>query len=144
MKKLFTLIVTIVVFASCKTTQSVAEVGTFEILKQESHSSREKASNEVIKSQEKLVALYKDLELTDVPTVDFTKNSVVAIFMGQKSTGGYSTAVDKVMLNNDTAFVEIVETKPQDMATMMLTQPYCIALIPKTSKVEFTKNAKPE
>jgi hypothetical protein len=48
------------------------------------------------------------------------------------------------MVNNGTAFVEIVETKPEDMATMALTQPYCIALIPKTDKVEFTKNAKPE
>jgi uncharacterized lipoprotein YajG len=73
MKKILTLTLTIVLFASCKTAQTIPETGTVEILKQETYSSRDKASNEVIKSQEKLVALYKELELTDVPTVDFAQ-----------------------------------------------------------------------
>jgi hypothetical protein len=142
MKKIITLSLMIVLFAACKSAApEIGGVGSFDILHQETNGGREKAVNEVIKSQEKLNALYAELSLTDVPTIDFETNNVVALFMGQKNTGGYSISVSAVTLSEDMATVQYVQTAPQDIATMALTQPYCIAKISKSKRVEFTRSA---
>jgi hypothetical protein len=72
-----------------------------------------------------------------VPTVDFKNNNVVALFMGQQSTGGHSIAIDKLTIEGNTAFVTVLKKYPEGMATMALTQPFYIAAIAKTDKVEF-------
>lgn len=142
MKKIITLSLAIVLFAACKSAApEIGGVGTFDILSQETNGGRVKAGNEVIKSQDKLNALYAELNLTDVPTVDFETNNVVALFMGQQRTGGYSISLSGVTLSEDTARVQIIETAPQDMATQALTEPYCIAKISKSKKVEFMRGA---
>ena len=143
MKKIITLSLVLVFFAACKTAAPIiGGEGTFDILKQEPNGGREKAANVLIKSQEELNALYSELKISDVPTIDFTTNNVVALFMGQKRTGGYSISVGKVILEGETntATVQIVETTPQDIATMAITEPYCIAKISKSKKVEFVKS----
>ena len=143
MKKIITLGLCMVFFAACKTAApTIGGEGTFDILKQETNGGREKAANVFVKSQEELNALYAELKISDVPAIDFTTNNVVALFMGQKNTGGYSISVGKVILEGETntATVQIVETTPQDMATMALTEPYCIAKISKSKKVEFVKS----
>jgi len=143
MKKIITLSLLLAFFVACKTTApTIGGVGTFEILKQETNGGREKAANVLVKSQEELNTLYTELNISDVPTIDFTAHNVVALFMGQKNTGGFSISVGKVILEGETntATVQIVETAPQDMATMAITQPYCIATISKSKKVEFVKS----
>ncbi|SFQ73926.1 protease complex subunit PrcB family protein [Flavobacterium akiainvivens] len=107
----------------------------FEVLKQETIGGREAESKQVIYNQTQLNDLYKELGWTNVPYVDFNKNNVVAIFMGQKSTGGYSISVRKVSVDGDTATVYVKTTKPEGMATMAITTPYTITLIPKTKEV---------
>lgn len=107
----------------------------FEILKQEAYGGRDAEGTVVVTSQEQLNGLYKELGWNDVPAVDFTKNNVVALFMGEKRTGGYSIGIKKVVVKDNTAIITVTETKPEGMATMALTAPYCIALIPKTKEV---------
>lgn len=107
----------------------------FEILKQDSYGGRDEKSTVVIKSHDELVKLYKELGWTNVPTVDFSQNNVVALFMGEKTTGGYSIGVKKVTIEDDTAIINTIETKPEGMSTMALTAPYCIVVIAKTDKV---------
>lgn len=142
MKKIITLSLIMVLFGACKTaTPVIGGEGTFDILHQETNGGREKAGNEVITSQERLAALYAEMNLTDVPAIDFSTNNVVALFMGQKRTGGYSISISKVTLSEELATVQIIETAPQDMATMVITEPYCIAKISKSDKVEFTRSA---
>lgn len=140
MKKLITLSFIVLLFTACKTTQTISETGTFEVLKQESYNGREKAAHVVIKSQKQLEAIYQELNLTDTPEVDFKIHNAVALFMGQKNTGGYSIGISTITIHDDTTVVHIIETAPLDMATMALTNPYCIAVIPKTDKVDFVKN----
>ncbi|MXN92371.1 protease complex subunit PrcB family protein [Flavobacterium sp. Sd200] len=131
-----------IVVAACKTAApQIGGEGTFDVLKKESIGGREKQGNDVITSQSQLNALYSELNLSDVPEIDFKSNNVVALFMGQKNTGGYSIDVGAVNLTDDVATVQIITTAPQDMAIMVLTTPYCIAKIPKSKKVEFTKSA---
>jgi len=137
MKKIITFSL-LILFAACKTaTPTIGGEATFDILKQETNGGRAKAGNVVITSQKELDALYSELNLTTAPVLDFTTNNVVAVFMGQKNTGGYSIRINKVVLNDNAAIVTIQQTRPEDMAAMMITEPYCIAKIPKTKKVEF-------
>jgi len=143
MKKIITLSLLLVFFVGCKTAApTIGGEGTFDILKQETNGGKEKKANLFIDSQDKLNALYAELNISDVPTIDFTTSNVVALFMGQKNTGGYSISVGKIILDgeSDTATVQIIESEPQDMATMALTEPYCIAKISKSKKVEFVKS----
>jgi len=143
MKKIITLSLLLVFFVACKSSSpTIGGAGTFDVLKQETNGGRVKAANVVIKSQQDLIALYTELNISDVPTIDFTTNNVVALFMGQKNTGGYSISIGKVTLDGEsnTATVQIIESTPQDMVTMALTEPYCIAAISKSSKVVFVKN----
>lgn len=111
----------------------------FEILLQEQYGGWEEPANMIIDSQSGLEKMYSELNLADVPKVDFSTKAVVALFMGQKNTGGYSIGIKSVTINGDVAEVAILETKPDGMATMALTQPYCIAAIPKTAKVKFNR-----
>jgi hypothetical protein len=107
----------------------------FEVLKQDAYGGREKESFVVISTQSDLANLYKELGWNNVPTVDFNKNNVVALFMGQKNTGGYSISVRKISVDGNTTTVYVKSTQPEGMATMAITAPYNITIIPKTSEV---------
>lgn len=139
MKKVITFCLMLVVLTSCSihvvNNVKVDAAVAFEVLKQDAYGGRDTKSNVVVKSREELAALYKELGWSNVPTVDFSQNNVVAIFMGQKNTGGYSIGVRKVTIEDNTATINTVETKPEGMATMALTAPYCIVVVAKTDKV---------
>jgi hypothetical protein len=107
----------------------------YEILAEGTNGGRATESREVIKSQQQLANIYKELGLETAPKVDFTKNNVVALFMGQKNTGGYSIGIDNVAVNGDTAVITVKMASPDGMATMAITNPYCIATVAKTDKV---------
>lgn len=113
------------------------EKNGFKILKQDSYGGWENRGNIVIKSKSGLAALYKEINAADMPEVDFTKYNVVGLFLGQKNSGGYGIEVASVKVTGDTAEVTVKQTAPEGTATMAMTQPYCIALIPKTEKVKF-------
>ncbi|WP_417352677.1 protease complex subunit PrcB family protein [Flavobacterium alkalisoli] len=116
-----------------------AMANNYEILTESGYGGHETAFNEVITSQERLDELYRELNIESIPTVDFDNNNVVALFMGQKPSGGYSIGIDNVKIENKTAFVKVKTTKPKagENVTMALMQPYCIATITKTNKVTF-------
>ncbi len=75
-----------------------------------------------------------------IPGVDFSKYSILAVFMGEKNNGGYSTEITRVLQNGKNVEVYVQETspKPGDRNGQALTQPYHIVKIPKADgKVEF-------
>ena len=111
----------------------------YKILTDSGYGGRETASQEVIDSKEELDRLYEELNFGSAPQVDFDTYNVVALFMGQKSSGGYSIGIESVKFEGNTATVKIKTTqpKPGENVTMALTQPYCIATVTKTDKVTF-------
>jgi len=139
MKRILLLGMASVMMASCSINvlnNTNANLGiAFEVLKQDAYGGREKKSSVVISSQADLASLYKELGWSNVPMVDFNKNNVVALFMGQKTTGGYSINVRKISVDGDTTTVYVKTTEPEGMATMALTAPYTITIIPKTNEV---------
>ncbi len=153
MKKILFICFAALGMAGCKTKNTEpgipvevrAENYTWKIIKQEQTGGKDKAGNELITSQEALTKLYSELNLTDVPVVDFKNKNVVALFFGEKRTGGYSISVENVVVKNYKAEVTILEEYPEKggMVTMMLTSPYCIAIIPKAKETVFLQNPPP-
>lgn len=84
-----------------------------------------------------------------VPQVDFTRHSVVAVFAGEKPTGGYSVEILGVetkdfQIGNPPSLVIQVEYRqpqPGDFVTDAITQPHHMIRIPQIAvdKVVFER-----
>ncbi len=100
-----------------------------------------KRTNYLITSEEGLAKLWK-LVQTNVPEpkVDFTTHSVIAVFAGQKPTGGYSITVKKIE-DGEKRNVVVTLTSPgaDCIVTQIITEPYQIVTVPITS-LSFTHN----
>jgi PrcB C-terminal len=77
-----------------------------------------------------------------IPLIDFGQEMIVAVFSGEKKTGGYSIEITKIQ--EDRKSMELIvlfhETRPPSnaMVTQALTQPYHIAKMARTdSTVKF-------
>lgn len=138
MKKIITLSLLMLVFTGCKinvvNNVKVDAAVAFEILKQDAYGGRDKESTVIIKTQAELDGLYKELGWSSVPKIDFVQNNVIALFMGEKNTGGFSIGVRKVAVVDGTVVVKVLKTGPEGMATMAITAPYCIVVVPKSDK----------
>ena len=78
------------------------------------------------------------------PAVDFTKEMVVAVFLGVRNTGGYKVDV-KVMADPIEPKSHIVvfyrEVPPQaGFNVQMVTQPFIMVKVPKKPKVDFEED----
>ena len=73
----------------------------------------------------------------DRTAVDFTRDMVVAVAAGQRPTGGYEIAVDRVRQAKGELTVEVVETAPGPncVTTASLTQPVDVVVIPRLRHV---------
>ena len=65
------------------------------------------------------------------PVVDFSRDVVIAVAGGQRSTGGYSIAVDRVDRSGTGVAIDVVETTPGKgcMMTQALTQPVDVVVV---------------
>lgn len=68
-----------------------------------------------------------------VPEVDFTQYQVVAVFAGEKSTGGYSVEITSVETTNSQLVITAKYSQPQadDIVTEAFTYPHHIIKIPR-------------
>lgn len=90
------------------------------------------------------------------PQIDFEKETVIAVFMGIKNTGGYLIEIEKIVdepappgvrceaqtrcVGKVVIYMKETKPKPGEMVTEALTQPYNIVKTPKIIKpVEFKK-----
>jgi hypothetical protein len=82
---------------------------------------------------------------SDRPEVDFEKEAVVAVFAGQKPTGGYSVTIQAVSLSDKTLQVAYSEKSPSpdSITTQVISYPSHIVKIDKApsafSSTRFTK-----
>jgi hypothetical protein len=65
------------------------------------------------------------------PAIDFAKELVAAVFLGEKPTGGYDTAISRAQRSDDTVVIYYRERIPAPGAivTQSLTQPFHIVRI---------------
>ena len=78
-----------------------------------------------------------------MPDIDFTKQTVVAYFMGEMKHGGYVIRIDRaepskdVPGNYDVDFMVIMPGANCPRTTMEITHPYLFAVVPSTSPISF-------
>src|SRR5690606_18507690 len=72
-------------------------------------------------------------EISPIPAVNFDQSIVLAVFDDIKSHGGHSIDITKVTEHQDRFVVEVERLNTGGMLTIM-TQPYHLVKIPKTSK----------
>lgn len=86
----------------------------------------------IIRDANAWAAFWSELGVGERPAVDFTRDMVVAVAAGQRPTGGYEIAVDRVRQVNGELTVEVVETTPGPncMTAASLTQPVDVVVVP--------------
>ena len=86
----------------------------------------------IIRDANAWAGFWSELGVGGRPAVDFTRDVVVAVAAGQRPTGGYEIAVDRVRQVNGELTVEVVETTPGPncMTTTSLTQPVDVIVVP--------------
>lgn len=100
----------------------------------------EKPANLFITSNSQLDSLwsaaFKGEERPDKPVVDFSKNSVVALFTGTVKSGGHSIAVTSVQMNNGVIEITGEHKIPGKtcIATTAIEFPYYLALTDQAVK----------
>lgn len=116
------------------------------LLNEGSHGGFDEAKSLVIKTEEELQKIYTKINMIrrpglPVPKIDWENEMVIAIFMGEKTTGGYSAKVENIIQNSDNSLEVIVNEKaPQGMATMVICQPFYICKVKRNdNEVTFKK-----
>jgi hypothetical protein len=96
------------------------------------------AKNVVINKKEDWENLWKEVHsmtipLPPLPEIDFTKHTVLATFLGQKPTGGYTVTISKVVKKDKEILVYLENKEPsRDAITIQsLTAPYYMVVVPK-------------
>ena len=143
MKSIYLIPIVFLIFACNGMKDSSANLSAkgslFTTLYSSQNQGRDKESSVVIDNQKALSALFQSVGNEEVPKIDFTKNQVVALFLGMKKTGGYSISVDKVeKIDGKLVIYKKIESpKADDMVTMALTNPFVIAEIHSKKEIIF-------
>ncbi|BCX04597.1 MAG: hypothetical protein KatS3mg053_2535 [Candidatus Roseilinea sp.] len=72
---------------------------------------------------------------TALPSVDFTQSQLVAVFAGEKPSGGYSVAVREIVESDREIIVYVTLEAPDSSQIVItaITYPYQIVRMPRTS-----------
>ena len=71
----------------------------------------------------------------DLPAVDFSREMVVAVFLGSRTTSGYDVTIQGTHVDDGKLVVEYRETSParDAMTAQVITSPFHIAAVPARS-----------
>lgn len=139
MKILVCLIAVLTMSCASTKSNSTAQQITHEVLLQGSNGGYTTPKKMIIKNQKELQSVYTQINLTRkpgyrVPKVNFKEEMVIALFIGEKSSGGYAISISKIEDLETEVHAFIKETQPEGMATMAITQPFYFCKIPRTEK----------
>jgi len=106
------------------------------VLAQGQHSMQTEERFEWVTQPESFQALWEAAQAGPQPSVDFERDGVVAVFMGERPTGGHGIQVEQVALRDDELLVEVLlqSPGPECLTTQALTQPYQIVSVPRAAE----------
>jgi hypothetical protein len=69
------------------------------------------------------------------PDVDFKKEMVLAVFMGERYTGGYAVEIKDAVEDKGKLVVTVVERSPgpADIVTQAITNPFHVAVVKRST-----------
>lgn len=110
-----------------------------EVISESEYQGKDEKSFLIIQNQAELDDILKSVNSEKETKVDFKNSQAIALFLGQKNTGGYSISVENVEETSDEIIVKVKSTspKPGEVATMALTNPYYVAKIKSKKKIKF-------
>src|SRR5262245_19909212 len=118
----------------------------FTTLDRAQYSNVEKAREVVLHSASELGAVWKAKPANEsVRAVDFTKSTVIGVFLGSRSTGGYTVEIIAIEREGDHLVVTWREVKPSPdvMVTQAFTAPYHLVTIDKfEGPIQFKRAAR--
>ena len=139
MKKLV-LLSSIFLFA-CNATSKI-DSNDFSVIIQGEYGGKDEKTHEIITNNNDFINAIESFPITEedlskLISIDFSQNNVIIVHAGQKNTGGYGITIDKIEVVKNELLVYIKESvaKKGENVTMALTNPYCLATIPKIKKV---------
>jgi hypothetical protein len=91
---------------------------------------------QVFEKQEDWEKFWSQNSFTPAPEIDFDKNTLVAIFLGQKPNPGYSVKIESAREYAVRVVVQAEESEPAPGAfyIQLIVYPYDAVVIPKTGK----------
>ena len=138
--KMFFLILSVFLF-SCSGSNGVMSKVEFEVLVNSFYSSVTEKKEIIATDRDEYIKImniaYEYLDrVPEIQEVDFNRYIVIAVFMGAKTSGGYSITVDKIIEKSDKITVYINEISPGKncITTDAITYPFELIKIPKTDK----------
>ena len=139
MKKLV-LLSGIILFA-CNAIPKI-DADDFLVILQGEYGGKEEKTHEIITNNNDFINAIESFpiteeELSKLISIDFSQHNVIIVHAGQKNNGGYSIIIDRVEVIKNELLVYVKESGPKkgENVTMALTNPYCLATIPKVKKV---------
>lgn len=134
------------IFFSCNSSKKIYTNTEFEEIYTSQIGGKDEFAYEHITSNEDFLTLIERLNLQEVENdkmleLDFSKNDVVVIYLGQRNTGGYAIAVESMYWQDSILNIETIITKPGkgENVTMVITTPYCVVSIPKAKEIQVYK-----
>lgn len=88
----------------------------------------------VINSEDEYGNLMEQIGMGEEPErIDFSRFMVIAVFLGEKTTGGYDIRIERILVKGETLEVHLVKRAPKEgeMVTQALTSPYHIVICPR-------------
>lgn len=87
----------------------------------------------VVRTDQEWQALWAEHSGGAAPSVDFASHMIVALFAGEKMSGGYGMELDAVEQDASGAVVKFTETSPgaHCVVTLAITYPFTIARVPR-------------
>lgn len=95
------------------------------------HGARENAVNLVVRDRAAWEALWRDIGREPPQAFDPSHETAVAIFLGQRRTGGYSVEILGLRRENDDLVLDYREQKPAPdaMVTQVISSPWAVVLL---------------
>jgi hypothetical protein len=107
----------------------ISRIGTY------TNSSIQEQRRLIIRGEQEWRDFWYDLNLGSAPEVDFTRDMVIAVSAGSRSSTGYSVLVNDVRLDESgTLRIEVLETTPgrNCVTGQQMTQPVDVVVVPRT------------
>jgi hypothetical protein len=122
-------------FAGCRSEQEDTDI-SFETISKDFYSLLEEETKVAINDGDSFRDLLNSAGIDIQEAVDFDQSMVIAVFMGQRSTGGYDIEIKRIVDRNDQVIVYYETTEPSedDMLAQVITSPYHIVKIDLSGK----------
>lgn len=95
-------------------------------------SSVSRPETRIIKTEAEWAKLWSDIGAPEAPVADLQTHVGVAVFLGERLTGGYGVKLLDSMAREGKVVIRYRESVPRGITFQALTYPYAVRLYPKT------------